>query len=177
MALQLEFLRLTGAPLNSVKMIPPQVLAHLGGELGIAPPRLASIRALYRRRRTLFEHQDAAKQALGLRDLTVDGERALNGFLRRETGDKFLVDELEQAARAWLHDHCLVPEFDGALFMRQWKDALWARYCTRICRAVGAGRKPRHHDPVAVHATVQSPAANPLILLGVSLFPVRRRAA
>ena len=104
-ALQVGFLRLTGAPLNSVEMIPPQVLAHLGAELGIAPPRLASIRALYRRRRTLFEHQDAAKKALGLHDLTVHGERALNGFLRREAGDKFLVDELEQAARAWLRDH------------------------------------------------------------------------
>ena len=104
-ALQVGFLRLTGAPLNSVEMIPPQVLAHLGAELGIAPPRLASIRALYRRHRTLFEHQDAAKQALGLRDLTAHGERALNGFLRREAGDKFLVDELEQAARAWLRDH------------------------------------------------------------------------
>lgn len=104
-ALQIGFLRLTGAPLNSVEMIPPQVLAHLGAELGIAPPRLASIRALYRRHRTLFEHQVAAKQALGLRDLTEHGERALNGFLRREAGDKFLVDELEQAARAWLRDH------------------------------------------------------------------------
>jgi TnpA family transposase len=105
LALQIGFLRLTGASLNSVEMIPPQVLAHIGAELGIAPPRLASIRALYRRRRTLFEHHDAAKQALGVRDLTEHGERALNGFLRREAGDKFLVDELEQAARAWLHDH------------------------------------------------------------------------
>src|SRR5579871_143230 len=25
---------------------------------------------------------------------------------------------------------CLVPGFDGALFGRQWKDALWARYST-----------------------------------------------
>jgi hypothetical protein len=79
-ALQIGFLRLTGALLNSVEMIPPPVLAHLGTELGIAPPRLASIRALYRRRRTLFEHQAAAKQALGLNDLTEHGERALNGL-------------------------------------------------------------------------------------------------
>lgn len=104
-ALQIGFLRLIGTPLNSVQIIPPLVLAHLGVELGISPPRLASIRALYRRRRTLFEHQEAAKQALGLRDLTEHGERAMNGFLRRESGDKFLVDELEQAARAWLDDH------------------------------------------------------------------------
>ena len=82
-ALQIGFLRLTGTPLNSVEMIPPRVLAHLGVELGIATPRLASIRALYRRRRTQFEHQEAAKAALGLNDLTEHGERALNGFKRR----------------------------------------------------------------------------------------------
>jgi hypothetical protein len=40
-------------------------------------------------------------KALGLHDLTVHGERALNGFLRREAGDKFLVDELEKAARTF----------------------------------------------------------------------------
>jgi hypothetical protein len=34
-ALQVGFLHLTGAPLNSVEMIPPQGLADLGGELGI----------------------------------------------------------------------------------------------------------------------------------------------
>ncbi|NML91754.1 Tn3 family transposase [Sphingobium sp. TB-6] len=126
-ALQVGFLRLTGAPLNSVEMIPSQVLAHLGAELGIAPPRLTSIRALYRRHRTLFEHQDAAKQALGLRDLTEHGERALNGFLRREASDKFLVDELEQAARAWLRDHHYV------------------QLPTRRLRSSASGAR-RHHD-------------------------------
>src|SRR5262245_45098564 len=24
---------------------------------------------------------------------------------------------------------CLIPGFDGALFSREWKDALWARFC------------------------------------------------
>ena len=67
--------------------------------------RLASIRALYRRRRTLFEYQEAAKRTLGLQDLTEHGERALNGLLRREAGDKFLVDDSEQGGRAWLGDH------------------------------------------------------------------------
>ena len=134
-ALQVGFLRLTGAPLNSVEMIPPQVLAHLGAELGIAPPRLASIRALYRRHRTLFEHQGAAKQALGLRDLTEHGERALNGFLRREAGDKFLVDELEQAARAWLRDHHYV------------------QLPTRRLRSSASGAR-RHYDGVLLAGAV-----------------------
>ena len=133
-ALQIGFLRLTGAPLNSVEMIPPQVLTHIGAELGIAPPRLASIRALYRRRRTLFEHQDAAKQALGLHDLTPHGERALNGFLRREAGDKFLVDELEQAARAWLHDHH------------------YAQLPSRRLRSLASGARRHHDDGLLVSA-------------------------
>ena len=45
-ALQIGYLRLTGLPLNSVEMIPEPVLTHLGRELGIAVPRLASIRGL-----------------------------------------------------------------------------------------------------------------------------------
>lgn len=84
--LQIGYLRMTGLPLNSVEMIPPQVLSHIGRALDIAVPDLASIRALYRRRRTLFEHQHAARKALGLRDLTLHGEWSLRGFLRREAG-------------------------------------------------------------------------------------------
>jgi hypothetical protein len=59
-ALQIGHLRLSGTPMNSVQMIPPEILAYVGCELGIPAPRLASIRALYRRRRTLFEHQATA---------------------------------------------------------------------------------------------------------------------
>ena len=79
-ALQIGYLRLAGTALNSFDMIPQQVLVHLGSELGTEVPRLASIRALYRRRRTLFEHQAAARNVLGR-------------------------DELVGAARDWLVEH------------------------------------------------------------------------
>ena len=65
LALQIGFLKMTGGTLNSVEIIPTGVLEHLGRQLRCAPPRIASIRALYRRRRTLFEHQAAALHALG----------------------------------------------------------------------------------------------------------------
>lgn len=104
-ALQIGYLRLTGTALNSFEIIPPQVLAHLGGELGVEVPRLTSIRALYRRRRTLFEHHAAAKSALGLRNITLHGEWALGGFLRREAGVRIARDELVSAARDWLVEH------------------------------------------------------------------------
>ncbi|KAJ8137029.1 hypothetical protein OY671_009758, partial [Metschnikowia pulcherrima] len=50
-------------------------------------------------------HQEVAKRASGLRNLTEHGERALNGHSRREAGDKFSADDLERAARAWIADH------------------------------------------------------------------------
>ena len=111
-ALQIGFLRLTGRTLNSFEIIPQTVLAHLGVELGTEVPRLASIRALYRRRRTLFDHQDAAIRALGLRDLSLHGEWALVGFLRREAAVRITRDELVGAARDWLvqHNYMQLPQ-------------------------------------------------------------------
>ena len=111
-ALQIGFLRLTGRTLNSFEIIPQTVLAHLGVELGTEVPRLASIRALYRRRRTLFDHQTAAIRALGLRDLSLHGEWALVGFLRREAAVRITRDELVGAARDWLvqHNYMQLPQ-------------------------------------------------------------------
>jgi hypothetical protein len=37
-----------------VRAVPPALLQHLGRELGVAAPQLASLRALYARGRTLF---------------------------------------------------------------------------------------------------------------------------
>ena len=60
-ALQIGFVKMTGTPLNSVQLIPGAVLDHLGLQLESdeGTPRIASIRALYRRRRTLFESGQA----------------------------------------------------------------------------------------------------------------------
>ena len=80
-------------------------MAHLGDELGTDVPRLASIRALYRRRRTLFEHQAAAIRALGCATRAFHGEWALDGFLRREAAVRITRDELVGAARDWLAEH------------------------------------------------------------------------
>ena len=51
-ALQIGFLKKTGAPLNSVQLIPTTVLDHVGRQLGIGAgtPQIASSGAPYRRR-------------------------------------------------------------------------------------------------------------------------------
>ena len=57
-ALQIGFIKMTGAPLNSVQLIPATVLDHVGRQLrmGAGTPQIASVRALYRRRRILHDH-------------------------------------------------------------------------------------------------------------------------
>jgi len=60
LALHIGFVRMSGRPLNSVRAVPVALLRHLGQTLDIATPDLASLRALYSRGRTLFDHQQQA---------------------------------------------------------------------------------------------------------------------
>lgn len=105
LALQIGFLKMTGTTLNSVEIIPPGILEHLGRQLGCAPPRLASIRALYRRRHTLFDHRAAALAALGRTEPSEHAERGLVAFLRHEAAAVFDNAELMACSRSWLVDH------------------------------------------------------------------------
>jgi len=82
--------------------VPPAVLEHLGRQIGAPPPRVASIRAFYRRRRTLFDHQESARQALGRGPLNDHAERGLTAYLRREAAAAYDVTELMTRARIWL---------------------------------------------------------------------------
>lgn len=104
-SLQLGFLKMTGRSLNSVELVPPSILEIIGEEIGCAVPRIASIRALYRRRRTLFDHQSGARKLLGRIDFSAYGERALTTYLRREAIGTYSVQDLSDKARVWLVEH------------------------------------------------------------------------
>ncbi|HTT81224.1 MAG TPA: Tn3 family transposase [Stellaceae bacterium] len=113
LALQIGFLKLTGRTLNSVELIPPQILDHLGRQVDCAAPRIASIRAFYRRRhRTLFKHHASALRLLRRSELTPHAERGLVAYLRREAAAVFDDAELMARARSWLveHDYLLLRE-------------------------------------------------------------------
>ena len=106
LALQVGFLKMTGSTLNSVERIPADILSHLGRQLDCVPPRIASIRAFYdRRRRTLFEHQASALRLLGRSELTPHAERGLVAYLRREAAAVFDHADLMACARSWLIEH------------------------------------------------------------------------
>ena len=115
LALQIGFLKMTGRTLNSVELIPAEILAHLGRQLDCVAPRIVSIRAFYRRRRrTLFEHHASALRLLGRSELSPHAERGLVAYLRREAAAIFDHAEIMAFARSWLveHQYLLLRERD-----------------------------------------------------------------
>ena len=50
LALQIGFLRMTGRLLEAVRIVPPALWRHLGEQLGVTAPDLASLRSMYQRR-------------------------------------------------------------------------------------------------------------------------------
>ena len=115
LALHMGFLRLSGRSLSAVRVVPVSLWIHLGKELGVRPPELASLKALYGRRSTLFEHQLLAQQTLGFRGMTEHQRRAFVGALRDEATRFSDKDQLLMFARRWLYDRQYLIENDRAL--------------------------------------------------------------
>lgn len=82
LAVQNDFLRMSGRLLDAVRIVPPLLWRHLRERFGVASPNLASQRATYRRTPATIEHQRLACDALGFQWLT-DHHR-LNDTIRRE---------------------------------------------------------------------------------------------
>jgi Domain of unknown function (DUF4158) len=108
LALQIGFLRMTGRLLEAVRIVPPALWRHLGEQLGVAAPDLASLRSMYQRRRTLFEHQEVACEALRFHWLSDALRRALARILRDELTRTSDRQRLLQCARRWLYEHRLI---------------------------------------------------------------------
>jgi hypothetical protein len=63
LALQIGFLRMTGRLLDAVRIVPPALWRHLGEQLGVVAPDLASLRSMYQRRRTENEFAGVGQRA------------------------------------------------------------------------------------------------------------------
>jgi Domain of unknown function (DUF4158) len=75
---------MSGRLLDAFRVIPSVLCRHLSTELGIDAPELASLRAMYGRGRTLFDHQQVACESLGFRWMSEHQRRALVRELRDE---------------------------------------------------------------------------------------------
>ncbi len=115
LALHIGFLRLSGRSLDSVRVVPASLWAHLGKELGVRSPDVASLKAMYGRTRTLFDHRQLARETLGFRLPTEHQNRAFFRVLRDEAALLSDKDQLLVFARRWLYDHKLLIENNRSL--------------------------------------------------------------
>lgn len=115
LALQIGFIRMTGSVLAAVKVVPAELWAHLGKTLEITTPDIASLRTLYRRRPTLFAHQNAAMEMLGFARMSEHQRRALVRYLRVEVLSEFDRHRLKAHVKTWLYEHGILIEGERPL--------------------------------------------------------------
>lgn len=107
-AIQLGFVRMTGRSLDALKIIPRELLQHIGAQLGVTAPSIATLKAIYRRRATLYEHQ---AWALKLADFVRPNDKQfawLLDHLRKQSEHGLSVDHLVEAGKVWLYQHGFV---------------------------------------------------------------------
>jgi hypothetical protein len=102
LALHIGFLRMSGRPLDAFRIVPVNLLRHLGTQFGVQAPDLSSLRALYKRGRTLYDHQHFARELLGFKWMSEHQRRYLVRVLREELSRSADRDRLASFARRWL---------------------------------------------------------------------------
>lgn len=113
--MQIDFLRMSGRVLDAVRIVPAVLWRHLGEQFNVAAPDLASLRAMYGRGNTLFEHQQLACMVLDFHWLSDARRRALSGALRLDLTRTRDRQQLLIFARRWLYEHRLLIMHERAI--------------------------------------------------------------
>jgi TnpA family transposase len=109
-AIQLVFLRASGHSLDHVGTLPRQLLRYIGERLGLPTPTIASLRTLYQRYKTLYEHQVWTCEYLGLTSIGPSHWAGLEAWMRQDATESLTLDELLQHAHCWLYERrILIP--------------------------------------------------------------------
>jgi hypothetical protein len=109
-ALQLVFIRATGRSLERVAGIPKALLKSLCSALGVNETAIASLKTLYQRRSTLYEHRKWAVEASGLSSVDDSALVQLQAALCELASIAASVDDLVKEAELWLfHRRHLLP--------------------------------------------------------------------
>jgi hypothetical protein len=108
--LQLVCLRAFGRPLDRFAAVPRNLLQYVCEAFSAPLLSIASLKTLYQRRPTLYEHQQWVKEHLGIKPFDVTSQAALLEMLRVQAAAAADVDELVTTAQRWLYDRCrLIP--------------------------------------------------------------------
>ncbi|WP_231973454.1 DUF4158 domain-containing protein [Ralstonia insidiosa] len=123
-AIQLVFLRASGHTLDQLNTLPRQLLRYVGARLGVSTPTIASLRTIYQRYKTLYEHQVWACDYLGLTRLDGDQWTGLEAWMRQDAAESLTIDELLQHAHFWLYERrILIPSTRALLDIAR---SIWA---------------------------------------------------
>mgnify|MGYP000926614368 FL=1 len=103
-AVLLVFMRACGRTMDRFTSVPKALLQHVGESLGIRAPTIATLRSMYMRRQTHYEHQLWLKEYLGLADIGHECSDELVAHLSALAGEVTSIDELVTAAQLWLFE-------------------------------------------------------------------------
>ena len=111
-AIQLGFLKMAGRPLSAFKVLPAKLLAYIGAQLDAPAPTIASLRARYKRRSTLYEHQAWAIRTMGFSYDTERQRAMLLATLRKSAVTARSIDTLVDIGNQWLYERKIIHPGD-----------------------------------------------------------------
>lgn len=124
--LQLAFTRLTGGRIERLDLVPKALLAQLAGQFGVPAPRIASLKAIYRRRQSQYPHQIWIMKRLGMEKHGRKHELQLMQFLQDACRGTSSVDRLLETSFKWFYDKKLLIPAESTvrdLAVRAMKDS------------------------------------------------------
>ena len=126
--------------MDRFSVLPRNLLRYVAETLEASPLTIASLRSLYERRPTLYEHQQWARDYLGLRDLDPTAEAALVAMLALHAAEAAHSDDLVTSACHWLYDHrILIP---GQRRVQDWARDAFAAIEASIRSAIASEVSP-----------------------------------
>jgi len=138
-AIQLLFLRASGRPMDRFAAVPKVLLRSVCEALGSPSVSIASLRSLYERRQTLYEHQAWARTYLGLGDLDEVQLQKIEQVLAVAALEAAHPDDLVRTARIWLYGRRII--IPGSRRIADWArkafDATEAAMAATIEAAIG----------------------------------------
>lgn len=114
-AIQLGFLKMSGSLLESTQIIPSRLLNYVSKQLGLPTLTIATLRAIYTRPKTRYEHQWWAMEELGFTKATPRQLQGLLPFMRQEARYASSVDILVERGKLWLYQHQYLAVGDRTL--------------------------------------------------------------
>ncbi|UBM07889.1 Tn3 family transposase [Cupriavidus metallidurans] len=115
-AVHIGFVRMTGRTLDAYKQVPKFLWAFVGAQLGIIPPDMGTLGALYDGRTdTLVDHQMLAYQALGFSPMAEHQRRYVMRWLKERLAGQPSRSDLLHELKRWLYEHRILIPHDRAL--------------------------------------------------------------